>query len=129
MAAVRAPPRATQPPEGTRQAALWHELAQRGAWGPGQLQGPGGAGLQPSRHADQRSAGLSANLGPPPAHTARRKAASALGRLLRSAESGRFFSSKAYPIVDHTFDSIVVGAGGAGLRAAVGLSQQGLNTA
>ncbi len=35
----------------------------------------------------------------------------------------------AYPIVDHTFDVVVVGAGGAGLRATVGCSQAGLRTA
>jgi len=38
-------------------------------------------------------------------------------------------SHKAYPIVDHTFDVVVVGAGGAGLRATVGCSQAGLRTA
>ncbi len=32
----------------------------------------------------------------------------------------------AYPITDHTFDVIVVGAGGAGLRASVGCAQAGL---
>jgi succinate dehydrogenase / fumarate reductase, flavoprotein subunit len=36
---------------------------------------------------------------------------------------------KAYPITDHTFDVLVVGAGGSGLRAAVGLVEAGLNTA
>ncbi|GAQ80311.1 Succinate dehydrogenase [Klebsormidium nitens] len=35
----------------------------------------------------------------------------------------------AYPIVDHTYDAVVVGAGGAGLRAAIGLSEGGFNTA
>lgn len=34
-----------------------------------------------------------------------------------------------YTIVDHTFDAVVVGAGGAGLRAAIGLSENGFNTA
>lgn len=34
-----------------------------------------------------------------------------------------------YTIVDHTYDAIVVGAGGAGLRAAFGLSEAGFNTA
>ncbi|KAJ3100951.1 succinate dehydrogenase flavoprotein subunit [Phlyctochytrium planicorne] len=37
--------------------------------------------------------------------------------------------SAAYPIIDHTYDAIVVGAGGAGLRAAFGLASEGLNTA
>src|ERR1700677_4485355 len=36
---------------------------------------------------------------------------------------------KAYPITNHTFDVIVVGAGGAGLRASVGCAQAGLKTA
>ncbi|KAL8250858.1 hypothetical protein R6Q59_034551 [Mikania micrantha] len=49
--------------------------------------------------------------------------------------SHRFFSSEsnagrsAYTIVDHTYDAVVVGAGGAGLRAAIGLSEHGFNTA
>ena len=33
-----------------------------------------------------------------------------------------------YTIVDHEFDAVVVGAGGAGLRAAMGLSEHGLKT-
>ena len=34
-----------------------------------------------------------------------------------------------YQIVDHTFDSVVVGAGGAGLRATMGLAEHGFHTA
>ena len=34
-----------------------------------------------------------------------------------------------YPIIDHEYDVIVVGAGGSGLRAAVGLAEAGLKTA
>ena len=34
-----------------------------------------------------------------------------------------------YKIIDHDYDVLVVGAGGAGLRAAVGLSESGLKTA
>lgn len=37
--------------------------------------------------------------------------------------------SGAYSFVDHTYDVVVVGAGGAGLRATVGLSEAGLATA
>src|SRR5579864_9481378 len=34
-----------------------------------------------------------------------------------------------YPMIDHTFDVVVVGAGGAGLRATFGLAEAGLTTA
>ena len=36
---------------------------------------------------------------------------------------------KAYKIIDHEYDVVVLGAGGSGLRAAVGLSEAGLKTA
>ena len=45
------------------------------------------------------------------------------------APAAAAIGGKAYPIVDHTFDVVVVGAGGAGLRATVGCSQAGLRTA
>jgi succinate dehydrogenase / fumarate reductase flavoprotein subunit len=35
----------------------------------------------------------------------------------------------AYEIIDHTYDVVVVGAGGAGLRATLGLAEAGLSTA
>lgn len=38
-------------------------------------------------------------------------------------------NGRAYPVTDHTFDVVIVGAGGAGLRATVGCSQAGLRTA
>jgi succinate dehydrogenase / fumarate reductase flavoprotein subunit len=37
--------------------------------------------------------------------------------------------AKAYPIVDHEYDCLVLGAGGSGLRAAVGMVEAGLRTA
>jgi succinate dehydrogenase / fumarate reductase flavoprotein subunit len=37
--------------------------------------------------------------------------------------------AKAYPITDHEFDVLVVGAGGSGLRAAVGMVEAGFQTA
>ena len=37
--------------------------------------------------------------------------------------------SSSYPVTDHVYDVVVVGAGGAGLRAVRGLSQAGLSTA
>jgi succinate dehydrogenase flavoprotein subunit len=46
-----------------------------------------------------------------------------------SARSAPALGGKAYPITDHTFDIVVVGAGGAGLRASVGCAQAGLRTA
>jgi succinate dehydrogenase / fumarate reductase, flavoprotein subunit len=36
---------------------------------------------------------------------------------------------RSYPVTDHTYDVIVVGAGGAGLRAVVGCAEAGLKTA
>lgn len=36
---------------------------------------------------------------------------------------------KSYTIIDHTYDAIVVGAGGAGLRATFGMAEKGLKTA
>lgn len=60
-------------------------------------------------------------------------------RIVRTTESSNSFGNvqmvgmnvqaKSYPLVDHTYDAIVVGAGGAGLRAAIGLSEFGFNTA
>jgi succinate dehydrogenase / fumarate reductase flavoprotein subunit len=45
------------------------------------------------------------------------------------APGGPATNGKAYPIEDHTYDVVVVGAGGAGLRAVVGCSEAGLRTA
>ncbi len=38
-------------------------------------------------------------------------------------------NGRAYPMTDHTYDVVVVGAGGAGLRATLGAAQAGLRTA
>ena len=35
----------------------------------------------------------------------------------------------AYPVMDHTYDVVIVGAGGAGLRATLGTVEAGLRTA
>lgn len=40
-----------------------------------------------------------------------------------------FQISSDYPVVDHEYDAVVVGAGGAGLRAAFGLANLGFKTA
>ena len=37
--------------------------------------------------------------------------------------------SQAYPLIDHAYDVVVVGAGGSGLRATMGMAEQGLRTA
>ena len=42
---------------------------------------------------------------------------------------GPAVNGRAYPIEDHSFDVLVVGAGGSGLRAVVGCSEAGLKTA
>ncbi|KAI1500082.1 succinate flavoprotein subunit [Biscogniauxia marginata] len=47
---------------------------------------------------------------------------------LRAKEAPTHVSSK-YPVIDHEYDAIVVGAGGSGLRAAFGLAEAGFNTA
>ncbi|KAI7864846.1 succinate dehydrogenase flavoprotein subunit 1 [Spinellus fusiger] len=47
---------------------------------------------------------------------------------LHATEAKGSIASK-YPIIDHEYDAVVVGAGGAGLRAAFGLSEAGLNVA
>jgi len=38
-------------------------------------------------------------------------------------------TGRAYPVVDHFHDVIIVGAGGSGLRATLGMAEQGLKTA
>src|SRR3546814_7562558 len=37
--------------------------------------------------------------------------------------------TKSYEVIEHTYDVVVVGAGGAGLRATLGLAEAGLKTA
>eukprot|EP00882_Tetradesmus_deserticola_P002322 GHRQ01002479.1.p1 GENE.GHRQ01002479.1~~GHRQ01002479.1.p1 ORF type:complete len:338 (+),score=124.89 GHRQ01002479.1:166-1179(+) len=61
---------------------------------------------------------------------------SSSGRVLRNAPAllrlARSYASSTtgdYAIIDHQYDAVVVGAGGAGLRAAVGLSELGFKTA
>ncbi|MGI9371380.1 MAG: succinate dehydrogenase flavoprotein subunit [Hyphomicrobiales bacterium] len=46
-----------------------------------------------------------------------------------SAKNGFNINDRAYDVIDHEYDVVVVGAGGAGLRAALGASQAGLRTA
>lgn len=43
-------------------------------------------------------------------------------------DASRFLSEK-YHVIDHEYDAVVVGAGGAGLRAAFGLAEAGFSTA
>ncbi|KAM7207685.1 succinate dehydrogenase [Naviculisporaceae sp. PSN 640] len=47
---------------------------------------------------------------------------------LRAKEASPYLSKK-YPVIDHEYDALVVGAGGSGLRAAFGLAEAGFNTA
>jgi len=42
---------------------------------------------------------------------------------------GPAVNGRAYPLIDHTYDVVVVGAGGAGLRATLGCAEAGLKTA
>ncbi|SMR51217.1 unnamed protein product [Zymoseptoria tritici ST99CH_1E4] len=50
-------------------------------------------------------------------------------RRATTASGSAISSSTNHPIIDHHYDAIVLGAGGAGLRAAVGLAESGLETA
>ncbi|PPQ78097.1 hypothetical protein CVT25_015631 [Psilocybe cyanescens] len=45
------------------------------------------------------------------------------------AEEVKSWASGKYPLIEHEFDAVVVGAGGAGLRAAFGLAEAGFKTA
>src|ERR1700686_1643396 len=47
----------------------------------------------------------------------------------KAANAGPATNGKAYPIEDHSYDVVVVGAGGAGLRAVIGCGEAGLRTA
>mmetsp|Transcript_7511 Transcript_7511/g.22787 ORF Transcript_7511/g.22787 Transcript_7511/m.22787 type:complete len:649 (+) Transcript_7511:62-2008(+) len=38
-------------------------------------------------------------------------------------------AERSYPLVDHTYDALVIGGGGAGLRAMIGLTEAGLDAA
>jgi succinate dehydrogenase / fumarate reductase flavoprotein subunit len=64
------------------------------------------------------------------AHQLLRRGASALtaaaGRRGLSAQAA---AAAGYTVVDHTYDVVVVGAGGAGLRATVGATEAGLSAA
>ena len=43
--------------------------------------------------------------------------------------NGPAINGRAYPLTDHTYDVVIVGAGGAGLRATLGCAEAGLRTA
>ncbi|GJE98107.1 succinate dehydrogenase [Phanerochaete sordida] len=45
------------------------------------------------------------------------------------AQEVHSWDSGKYPLIEHEYDAVVVGAGGAGLRAAFGLAEAGFNTA
>ncbi len=64
----------------------------------------------------------------------RPRAAPAPGRRSRARRRAREARNRwrrvsAYPVIDHRVDVVVVGAGGAGLRATLGLAEAGLDTA
>lgn len=55
-----------------------------------------------------------------------------LASRVSTRSASRAFSTQLkgdYTVVDHTYDAVVVGAGGSGLRAAMGLSEAGFKTA
>jgi succinate dehydrogenase / fumarate reductase flavoprotein subunit len=47
----------------------------------------------------------------------------------RSRNPAPAINGRAYPIIDHSYDVLVIGAGGSGLRAAIGCAEAGLRTA
>lgn len=47
---------------------------------------------------------------------------------VNAKDASKFLTDK-YRVIDHEYDAVVVGAGGAGLRAAFGLAEAGFNTA
>lgn len=47
----------------------------------------------------------------------------------RATTSSLSASNAKFDVIDHQYDAVVLGAGGAGLRAAVGLVEAGFNTA
>jgi len=51
------------------------------------------------------------------------------GRNTNAKHSNKSQVTSDYPVVDHQYDAVVVGAGGAGLRAAFGLAKEGFKTA
>jgi len=57
------------------------------------------------------------------------RSAGARAASLRPAVRAASTMTDSYPIIDHKFDAVVVGAGGAGLRAAFGLTEAGFSTA
>lgn len=88
--------------------------------------------------ASRESRTVAASRATPEARGALRAHCAAGMAALRSATRGgvgslrswiRHYSASGYTVVDHTYDALVVGAGGAGLRAAVGLAESGLNAA
>ncbi|KAH7099045.1 succinate dehydrogenase [Auriculariales sp. MPI-PUGE-AT-0066] len=48
---------------------------------------------------------------------------------VKAQEAKTYGISSQYPLIEHEYDAIVVGAGGAGLRAAFGLAEAGFKTA
>lgn len=52
-----------------------------------------------------------------------------VNRILTRTLSAKTPTGREYQVVDHEYDALVVGAGGAGLRAAFGLVEKGFRTA
>src|ERR1700716_3267983 len=50
-------------------------------------------------------------------------------RMSSGPTAGNKAMTEAYEIIDHSFDAVIVGAGGAGMRAALGMAASGLRTA
>src|SRR3546814_182447 len=64
-----------------------------------------------------------------PVHDRRRGDRHLLDPQDRLHRSARLMPAAAYKIIDHSYDAVVVGAGGSGLRATMECAQNGLKTA
>src|SRR6185437_6796577 len=65
-----------------------------------------------------------------PAHRIRRLVMAEQSKSNGAASAGTFtVGGRAYTIIDHEYDVVVVGAGGSGLRATFGMASKGFKTA
>merc|ERR1719305_872477 len=62
-------------------------------------------------------------------HSSIKRGVPRAARVGRNGAAVAHLSTGNHTVIDHTYDALVVGAGGAGLRAAMGLAEHGFETA